>query len=86
MASGINNTLRQVGIATGVAALGTILAAHLRSGFAASLNVILLVGAVVAVVAAVASLLLIRERDFVTGEEAGVPAIKPAEPTPSIPH
>ena len=85
MASGINNTLRQVGIATGVAALGTILAAHLGSGFAAGLNVILLVGAVIAVVAAVASLLLIRERDFVTGEEAGVPAIKPAEPTLSIP-
>ncbi len=31
MASGINSTLRQVGIATGVAALGTILASRLRS-------------------------------------------------------
>jgi hypothetical protein len=31
MASGINSTLRQVGIATGVAGLGTILASHVRS-------------------------------------------------------
>jgi predicted MFS family arabinose efflux permease len=31
MASGINSTFRQVGIATGVAALGTILASQLRS-------------------------------------------------------
>ncbi len=31
MASGINSTLRQVGIATGVAALGTILASQIRS-------------------------------------------------------
>ena len=31
MASGINSTLRQVGIATGVAALGSILASQLRS-------------------------------------------------------
>jgi hypothetical protein len=30
MASGINSTLRQVGIATGVAGLGTILASHVR--------------------------------------------------------
>ena len=30
MASGINATLRQVGIATGVAGLGTILASHVR--------------------------------------------------------
>jgi EmrB/QacA subfamily drug resistance transporter len=31
MASGINSTLRQVGVATGVAALGTILASHVRA-------------------------------------------------------
>ena len=31
MASGINSTLRQVGVATGVAALGTILASHVRT-------------------------------------------------------
>ncbi len=37
MASGINSTLRQVGIATGVAALGTILASRLRSQVVAHL-------------------------------------------------
>src|SRR5579859_583033 len=122
MASGINSTLRQVGVATGVAALGTIFAGHLRStvttqlagtalashataiaqaisnggagqaiaatpaplrpvvasagqaGFAGSLNLILLIGAVVAFVAAAVSLVSIRERDFVTGADAVAPA------------
>jgi predicted MFS family arabinose efflux permease len=117
MASGINSTLRQVGVATGVAGLGTILASHVRSsviggltgtplqgrshelahaistggapraiatapapvrglvaGTARSalvggLNTILLVSAAVAFAAAVASFLLIRERDFVSVEE-----------------
>ena len=31
MVSGINSTLRQVGIATGVATLGTILVSHVHS-------------------------------------------------------
>jgi EmrB/QacA subfamily drug resistance transporter len=38
MASGINSTLRQVGIATGVAALGTILASHVSSSVADRLS------------------------------------------------
>ncbi|WP_203919253.1 MFS transporter [Rugosimonospora africana] len=114
MASGINSTLRQVGIATGVAALGTIFASHVRSAvidrltgtalaghagaiadaisngggaqaaaavpaplrglvattgraaFVDGLNLILWVGAAVAFVAAIASFVLVRERDFVT--------------------
>jgi EmrB/QacA subfamily drug resistance transporter len=37
MASGINSTLRQVGIATGIAALGSIFASHLRDSVATSL-------------------------------------------------
>ncbi|HET9093521.1 MAG TPA: DHA2 family efflux MFS transporter permease subunit [Solirubrobacteraceae bacterium] len=37
MASGINSTLRQVGIATGVAALGTILTGRIRSAVVAQL-------------------------------------------------
>jgi EmrB/QacA subfamily drug resistance transporter len=37
MASGINSTLRQAGIATGVAALGTIFATQVRSGIASHL-------------------------------------------------
>jgi EmrB/QacA subfamily drug resistance transporter len=113
MASGINSTLRQVGIATGVAALGSILAtqsstamvshltgtplaagahqlaqsvsdgsvlqamhavpAHLEGiafgaakiGFVDGLNTVLLIGALVAFVAAVLTLVLIRQRDFV---------------------
>jgi EmrB/QacA subfamily drug resistance transporter len=119
MASGINSTFRQVGIATGVAAFGTILATqirgqvvtHLANGplaahahslaaaissgsvpkaiaetpaplrglvaFAArasyvdALNRIVLIGALVAFAASVASLLLIRQRDF---HHAGAPA------------
>src|SRR3954467_3384532 len=54
MASGINSTLRQVGIATGVAALGAIFshqasgAANPRTGFVDGLNAILLVGGILA--------------------------------------
>lgn len=118
MASGINATLRQVGIATGVAALGTILVSHVhssvltglqgtplarhahaiahtvstgggddaiastpqplrglvaltaRSALVDGLNTIMLISAVVAFAAAVASFILIRERDFVALEEA----------------
>jgi EmrB/QacA subfamily drug resistance transporter len=70
MASGINSTLRQVGIATGVAALGAIFSSHIADGardpqgFVDGLNAILLVGAVLALVAAVSSLVLIRRSDF----------------------
>ena len=38
MASGINSTFRQIGIATGVAALGTILASHIRGSVVDSLS------------------------------------------------
>jgi EmrB/QacA subfamily drug resistance transporter len=113
MASGVNSTFRQVGIATGIAALGSIFASKVsdtvaaaltstpvasratelgdavagggvsqaiastppearrfvaeaaNQGFVDGLNSILLVGAVIAFVVAVASLALIRERDFV---------------------
>jgi len=122
MASGINSTLRQVGIATGVAALGTIFASHIRSAtvsqlagtplaghataighaisngaagqaiaatpaplrglvvaaargsFTSGLNLILLIGAIIALAAAATSLALVRERDFVTEETPGAPA------------
>jgi EmrB/QacA subfamily drug resistance transporter len=113
MASGINLTLRQVGTATGIAALGAIftarfgatvtgrlsatpLAPHahaiaaglasgsfgsqpgltatardsvgqaVHAGFAGGLNIVLLIGAITAFVAAFTSLVLIRTRDFVT--------------------
>jgi hypothetical protein len=125
MASGINSTLRQVGTAAGIAALGAIFTAHLRNtvthrlaatplaahahaiaagiggpqasgvrpgltaaarqaiapaaraGFAGSLNTILLIGAAVAAVATVASLTLIRGRDF---------AAEPAAPGTDAAH
>ena len=122
MASGINSTLRQVGVATGVAAIGSLfanevratvitrlahtpLAAHAhqiahgistggaaqaltvtpaalrglvaaaaRSGFVGGLNEILLIGAAVAFGGGLASLALVRERDFVTTDALAVAA------------
>jgi EmrB/QacA subfamily drug resistance transporter len=124
MASGINSTLRQVGIATGIAALGSIFASQLRdnvvsalagtpvgaraheladaiasgqvsgaiasvhgparaavanaaqAGFVDGLNVILLVGAIVAYAGAALAFTLIRQRDYVAVEApvAGAPA------------
>jgi EmrB/QacA subfamily drug resistance transporter len=80
LASGTNNTFRQVGIATGIAALGAIFQA--RAGvphgaiggrvppaaiahFVSGLNAILLVAAGIAAVGAVLSLALIRPADLV---------------------
>ena len=76
MASGINNTFRQVGIATGIAALGALLQSKAGSPAAASgrgdpqafvdgLNEILLVGAIVLFVGAALAFLLVRREDFV---------------------
>jgi EmrB/QacA subfamily drug resistance transporter len=78
MASGINNTFRQIGIATGIAALGAIFesvtgthqsSAHpspaARVAFVHGLHDILLVGAGVAAVGALLALSLVRRRDFV---------------------
>jgi predicted MFS family arabinose efflux permease len=72
MASGVNGTFRQVGIATGVAGLGAIFA-HAATGagpaaaqgFVDGLNDILLVAAFVAFASAAASFALIRQRDYV---------------------
>ena len=70
MASGVNGTFRQVGIATGIAALGAIFSSAVGDGrdaasFVDGLNTILLVGAAVAFVSAIAALTLIRSRDYV---------------------
>src|SRR5579859_1723224 len=118
MASGINTTLRQVGIATGVAGLGSLFASQVRSsvidhlartplsahahqiarsistggaahaisgapgplralvagaaraGFVSGINEILLIGAIVALAGAFASFALVRERDFITTDDA----------------
>jgi EmrB/QacA subfamily drug resistance transporter len=125
MASGINSTLRQVGIATGIAALGSIFASQLRdsvagslagtpvaghthqiadaissgqvsgaiasspgparvlvanaaqAGFVDGLNLILLIGAIVAFAGAALALVLIRQRDYVAAP-AGAAAPAPA--------
>jgi len=122
MASGVNSTFRQVGIATGIAALGSIFASRISStvasalsgtplapraadvgdavaasggpdvvagvpaaaretlaraaeqGFIDGLNEILLVAAVLAFATAIASLVLIRQRDFVTAPAPGAAA------------
>lgn len=63
MASGINNTFRQVGIATGVAGLGAIYQG--QRDMIAGLNAILLAGAFVAFAGALLGLALVRERDLV---------------------
>src|SRR3954471_17195097 len=78
MASGINNTFRQIGIATGIAALGAIFASKVdprafaphpgeaaRASFVNGLHDILLVGAGVAAIGAVLAAVLVRRRDFV---------------------
>ena len=79
MASGINNTFRQIGIATGIAALGAIFASKAgstqhpsRAAFVQGLHDILLVGAAVAAVGALLALGLVRRQDFVaSGPQAG---------------
>ena len=55
MASGINSTLRQVGIATGVAGLGTILASHVRSSVLSGLHGTALAGHAHAIAQAVST-------------------------------
>ena len=127
MASGINSTFRQVGIATGIATLGSLFASQVRDtagaalahtslgpagahavahamstgavgqaianapaplrgavaraahqGFVDALNQVFLVGAIVAFVGAILTLLLIRQRDFVhVPAEDGVAAAQP---------
>jgi predicted MFS family arabinose efflux permease len=78
MASGINNTFRQVGIATGIAALGAIFSAKTGNAgtpaaFVDGLHDILLVGAGVAVFGAIVATATIRRRDFVASgpQQAG---------------
>ncbi|HUZ81803.1 MAG TPA: MFS transporter [Gaiellaceae bacterium] len=78
MASGINNTFRQVGIATGIAALGAIFASKVdasafaphpsaaaRASFVTGLHDILLIAAVVAACGAVLATALVRPQDFI---------------------
>ncbi len=80
MASGINNTFRQVGIATGIAALGAIFVSKVgshtasRVAFVHGLHDILLVGAGTAAVGAVLAAILVRPGDFVASGPAAAAA------------
>ncbi len=75
MASGANSTFRQVGIATGIAALGAIFQHDLgvgaavqnasRTEFVGAFTNILEIGSLVAFVGAVGAFALIRSKDFV---------------------
>jgi len=73
MASGINNTFRQVGIATGIAGLGAIFQSKVhganRAAFVSGLNAILLVAAIVAFFGALAAVALVRGSDFVRPQQ-----------------
>jgi EmrB/QacA subfamily drug resistance transporter len=77
MASGVNNTFRQLGLALGIAALGALLpsgAGAQAAAFTAALDDILLVSAAVAAVGALLALLLVRQRDFVVEAAPQAPA------------
>ncbi len=131
MASGVNTTFRQIGIAVSIAALGTIfssslrhdldrllapvpqlkahaqqivnavrqgqtgsafgfapkalrsqLEAAVRSSFASGINELLYITGALALVGAISSLLLIRNRDFVRRQPAEVPARTTPQPVP----
>ena len=79
MAAGVNNTFRQVGIATGIAGLGAIfqtsyVAGGTRAQFIHGLNDILLVATFVAAAGAVLGFALVRGRDFVLSGPAAARA------------
>ncbi|HUZ99999.1 MAG TPA: MFS transporter [Gaiellaceae bacterium] len=79
MAAGVNNTFRQVGIATGIAGLGAIFQSYYRPGgtpaqFIHGLNQILLVSTFVALAGAVLAFVLVRGKDFVASGPAAAQA------------
>ncbi|HEX2070664.1 MAG TPA: MFS transporter [Thermoleophilaceae bacterium] len=72
LASGINNTFRQVGIAAGIAGLGAIFQHRLASdGFVAGLDRIFLVAGVLALAGAAIAVVLLRADDFGTQADGG---------------
>ena len=81
MAAGANNTFRQVGVATGIAALGAVLQSRAGGTATASpaayingLNEILLVAACVLFAGAALGLLLVRTKDLVASGPQAQPA------------
>jgi predicted MFS family arabinose efflux permease len=89
MASGINNTCRQVGIATGIAGLGAVFQHQVQSkvaqhvpaneAFASGLNAILMIGAVLAFVTALIGFALVRRSDLVEGSAQDEARSQPRE-------
>jgi EmrB/QacA subfamily drug resistance transporter len=81
MASGVNNTFRQVGMATGIAAFGSVFRTH-------GLNDLFWIAGAVALTGSVCAFALIRSRDFLprptAPAAAGAPAA-PAAPAASLP-
>jgi EmrB/QacA subfamily drug resistance transporter len=93
MASGANSTFRQVGIATGIAALGAVFQHDLGAGagavqhashaaFVDAFTNILQIAAAVAFVGAVAAFALVRSRDFVASQAPVEGAVAAGEPEP----
>jgi EmrB/QacA subfamily drug resistance transporter len=89
MASGVNSTFRQIGIAVSVAVLGSVFDARtsaarggtLTARYASALNDVLLIAACVAFAACALALMLIRSKDF---HAAGDPSTSRADaPTAS---
>jgi EmrB/QacA subfamily drug resistance transporter len=88
MASGISSTCRQVGIATAVAALGSIFAhglsgssdATIASHYSSTMNELLLIAAITAFVTGSLALGLIRRRDFIA--HGAAPPAQPQSPDP----
>jgi len=70
LASALNNTARQIGLAVGIAVLGALLEATLRDGggaggaFARGLDELLLIAAALSFAGAVAAAVLVRQRDL----------------------
>ena len=89
MASGINTTFRQIGIATSIAALGSIFATNLGGAthvtlsahYATALNELALITGLLALVAGVCSLVLIRPKDFIVHRAATGDQASPARPS-----
>ena len=81
MASGVNSTFRQIGIAVSVAVLGSIFdarisgarAAMLTARYASALNAVLLIAACVAFAACALAVVLIRRKDFHAAGDPGAP-------------
>ena len=69
LASALNNTARQIGLAIGIAVLGALLESGLDGGggaaaFTDGVGELLLISAAIAVLGALAAALLVRQRDL----------------------